>query len=203
MKRKNFFKRNPWLKYIGWVALITLMLLNSNIKTFYVYRNSEEESRATLERINQYRKQYGRAKIAFDERAFELANARARDMRQYNYYDHTNPKTGTCADTIKTNFGFSNDEFVAENILGYSDFSEGFFTRFEVKPMTDTVESWLNSRGHRYNLLFENHVAGAVGCYKDKCVFLGVNHKQFGKGCHTAAEGKQHWDSAPLQPGEI
>ncbi|MEM9924659.1 MAG: hypothetical protein AAF915_13055 [Cyanobacteria bacterium P01_D01_bin.50] len=61
----------------------------------------------------------------------------------------------------------------------------------------------MNSRGHRYNLLYDKHISGAVGCHKDKCVFLGLNLHKFDSSCSTAAEGKQYWNSVPMQLGEI
>jgi len=68
--------------------------------------------------------------------------------------------------------------------------------------LKEVVDAWLNSRGHRYNLPYQGHTAGEIGCYEDKCVFLGVNHQRFGQGCHTAVEGKQFWQGKSQQPGK-
>ena len=124
-------------------------------------------------------------------------------MHKYKYYDHTNPHNGDCPDKLKKRYGFKQNEYVAENINGYENYSEYLFPKVKFQEMTDAVDSWMNSRGHRYNLLYKKHIAGAVGCHKDKCVFLGLNHQKFGSGCFTAAEGKQYWNKLPKQTGEI
>lgn len=205
-QNQNTFKR-LWNSGLGIGVVISLYGLSAYVdaktKAFKIYPSSEPESRAALNYVNQSRRQYGKREIAFDPRAFSLAVARAKDMRKDNYYDHMNLKTGDCADTMKAAYGFTPNEFVAENINGYPNFSEELFTHLKMSPIKEVVDSWLNSRGHRYNLLYAEHTAGAIGCYKDKCVFLGVNTQRFGQGCHTAEEGKKSWQGKPLQPGEV
>jgi len=205
-RSRSQFKRF-WSSGLGAAAIVVLYgmsaLMNARTKAFKIYPTSEPEGRAALEYVNQFRRQYGKQPIAFDQRAYTLAVARAWDMRKYKYYDHMNLKTGDCADTMKVLYGFAPSEFVAENINGYLDYSEDFFTIKQMSPIKGVVDAWLNSRGHRYNLLYGKHTAGAIGCYKDKCVFLGVNNQRFGQGCHTAAEGKKSWQGKPQQPGEV
>jgi len=205
-RKQNTVKRK-WASILGVAAIFSLYALSAYVdsrrKAFKIYPSSEQAGRAALEYVNQFRRQYGRQEITFDQRAFSLAVARASDMRKYEYYDHMNLKTGSCADTMKATYGFALNEFVAENISGYLNFSEDIFTQLKMSPIKGVVDSWLNSRGHRYNLLYAEHTAGAVGCYKDKCVFLGVNNQRFGQGCHTAAQGKQSWQAKPRQPDEI
>lgn len=201
-KRFRNWINNSWYKYTLVVLVFLLSALTQN-KSVYHYKNSEADSRAAINYINSLRKQYGKAEIQFDQRAFELAIARAKDMREYNYYDHTNPHTGNCPDKMKSSYELNPEEYVAENIVGYADYSENIFRQIKFQPVTNAVDSWMNSRGHRYNLLYDKHIGGAVGCHKDKCVFLGLNYDKFGSGCHTAAVGKQHWQTVPLQPGEV
>lgn len=171
-------------------------------KTEYNYKISEDDARGAVQYVNEIRGRYGRSEIAFDERVYGLAIARATDMRQRNYYDHTSP-TGDCPDKMKATYGFSPDEYVAENIIGSAEYSEEPLTKIEVKPVTDAIDAWMDSRGHRYNLLYDEHIAGAVGCYKNMCVFLGLNHNRFGKGCYKAAETLKEWETAPREPGEV
>ncbi len=170
---------------------------------FNVYPETEKAGMEAMGYINQLRQHHGRQRLAFDPRVFTLAMARAKDMWEHKYYDHVNPKTGTCPYTMKGAYGLQNAEFVAENINGYQEYEEGLLTVKNLRPITEPVEAWMGSRGHRFNLLYEGHTAGAVACYKDKCVFLGLNNQRFGEGCHTAKEGKQHWQTAPHQPGEV
>lgn len=167
------------------------------------YENSVENSKAAIAHVNQLRRQYGKREIAFDERAFELAVSRAKDQRENSYLDHTNPKTGTCPDNMKSDYGLRPHEYVAENGFGNPVYSEKPLTRIERRPMTEPIEPWMDSRGHRYNLLYDEHLAGAVGCYKNMCVFLGLNHNRFGEGCYKAAETSKIWKTAPRRPGEV
>jgi len=155
-----------------------------------------KKGKEVIDYINELRKEYGKRAIEYDERVHRLAIARAKDMDIYGYLDHTNPDTGTCPDSMKTDFGLSSYEYVAENAFGVYG---GYYSADEI----DAVNSWMSSRGHRYNLLYNNHIAGAVGCYNGMCTFLGLNGDRFGEGCYTAAEGNAFWESASKQPGEI
>ena len=70
----------------------------------------------------------------------------------------------------------------------------------------EAVDGWLTSRGHRYNLLYDEHISGAIGCYKHVCVFLGVHNNPYGLGagpCHTGEEGLAYWQSVGKQEGEV
>lgn len=137
-----------------------------------------ESSKNAIKYINEIRTEKGRSTISFDDRAYSLALARVRDTIEYDYFDHTNPFTGSCPDNMKSNFGFSSNEFAAENLSGgtYGSIS--------------AIDLWMTSQGHRYNILFTDHTSGAVACEGGNCVFLGVNNNHFGEGCHTGAEGK-------------
>lgn len=173
------------------------------IRIEHNYPSTEADARATLGYINQLRRKYGKRELVFDSRTYALAKARAMDMRAHNYLDHTNPVTGQCPDRMKTQYGLAPTEYVAENAFGNPEYVEGMLTRIQMKPMSEAVDSWMTSRGHRYNLLSDKHTAGAIACHKNMCVFLGLNHSRFGEGCHTAAEGQQFWKTAPLAPGEV
>ncbi len=157
-----------------------------------------EESKKSIDYVNTIRSHNGVYSIRFDSRVYNIAMARVNDMDKYGYMDHTNPQTGTCADSIKTQYGLSVSEYVAENAFGFDTgghYSEGL--------ENEAVDSWITSRGHRYNLLYP-HLAGAVACSNGgHCVFLGLNNNGFGAGCHTGAEGMAFWNSIGKQPGEI
>lgn len=165
-----------------------------------LYGNTETASKAAIAQINTLRDQYNSPPITYDSRLFALATARVKDMEKYHYYDHVNPTTGECADTLKAQDGLTPNEYVAENAL---DYGEASLVASHLRPMTDAIDPWFYSRGHRYNLLYSGHISGAVACHLDKCVFLGLNHDRFGEGCTTAANGQQYWDTAPLKPDEI
>lgn len=183
---------------VGSVACFNLGKIASK---WHLYQNSQRASEATIAEINIIRGRYKRSPIQFDHRLFRLATDRAKDMLEHGYYDHTNPQTGSCAHSEKAQYGLNSEEFVAENILEYGS-KEGIGNLL-FRPMTDSLKPWMDSRGHRYNLLYSHHVAGAVSCLDNKCVFLGLNQAGFGKGCSTAAQGRQYWRKAPIQSDEV
>jgi uncharacterized protein YkwD len=159
---------------------------------------SLEESKKSIDYINSLRARNGIGAIRFDSRVYNIGMARVNDMDKYGYMDHTNPQTGSCADSIKTQFGLSNSEYVAENAFGFSTGGH-----YAAGLENEAVDSWMTSRGHRYNLLYP-HSAGAVACSSEgHCVFLGLNTDRFGEGCHTGAQGMAFWNGAAKQPGEI
>jgi len=164
---------------------------------------TETESRSGINYVNTLRAQYGKNPISFDIRAYNLGLARTRDMFENHYMDHTSP-SGECPDNMKLDFGFSANEFLAENAAGTTrSYSNSYYDYVEEKvEVRETIDGWIDSRGHRYNLLYDYHKAGAVVCYGGSCVFLGVNNDLFGSGCHTAAEGIAFWNTAPSQEGE-
>jgi len=139
---------------------------------------SVEESQKNLEYINQLRQEKGRSTISFDKRAYDLALARVQDLIEYDYFDHTNPITGSCPDNMKKSYGFSSHEYPAENL------ASGTYSA------NSAVDLWMTSQGHRYNLLYSDHKSGATVCLSGECAFLGVNSGGLGMGCYTGQQGK-------------
>ena len=162
----------------------------------------EEECMQTFEKLNEIRVSYGKNMISWDDRAYKLAVARSKDMQENDYMDHTSP-TGQCPENMKSSYGFKSNEYLAENAGGMSYYSKGHVAG----DCDEAVDSWLSSRGHRYNLLYDDHKSGAIGCYYEICVFLGIHNNFYGLGgggeCYTAAEGEAYWDGVGKQPGEI
>lgn len=154
-------------------------------------QTSQDDSIHAIDYINTIRSNNGETPIKFDQRAFNLGLARAKDMYDYGYLDHVNPQTQTCSYSIKSQFGFAQDEYLAENALGYETKQAITNSNGEYHQ---NIDSWMGDTGHKMNLLYYNHYAGAYACYGSQCVFEGVNHDQYGLGCHTAAEGEASWN---------
>jgi len=155
--------------------------------------HSKEDSQKTFEYINQIREENGVKKIQWDDKIYELAKWKAEDMTKKGYFDHVD-SSGKCVGSYAKNFGlgYPSNSF-ADNIFGYS--SPTWFNQDEA------VESWMDSRGHRYNLLYSGHTRGAIACDSKNCVFIG----QGGSGwvCDTGENGLAFWNSVGKQPGEI
>ena len=174
-------------------------------KLFYIEPEQKNESKDAYVYLNQIRKQNNRRIIEWDDNLYELAVARSKDMYERNYFDHVTPE-GKCVKDFKFAYGVERYT-IAENLgalyEGYSDIDMSFSKTIEVK---EQVDGWMESRGHRYNLMYPDHVKGAIGCYYGVCAFLGANTDPYGLGagpCTTGDEGLAYWNSVGKQSGEI
>lgn len=164
----------------------------------------EDNCKAAFESLNTIRASYGRITLEWDNRAYELAVYRSKDMATRGYFDHVTPE-GTCASEMKSNFGFSQNENIAENIWMTYYVGVSISGQPRANP-NEAVTDWMGSRGHRYNLLYPDHTKGAIGCYVNVCTFYGVNTKYYGFGygpCTTGSQGLAYWETAPQQLGEV
>lgn len=181
---------------------ITEIIPNVDFETiFEVQQTTPEESKKAIDYINELRTQNSKKTIAWDARVFDLALAWTSNMYEGNYLDHTNPVTGVCPFNMKSNYGLKSNEFVADN--GHATmYSGGSIVSYN--PNFKSVnDGWMDSRGHRFNLLYDNHVSGAYACTGGACTFMGLNHDRFGEGCSTAKQGNAFWNNVGRQPGEI
>ncbi len=147
---------------------------------------SEDESKRAINEINRYRKENGKPPINYSTKAYQLATARAKDMNQYDYFDNTNPKTKLCTDSMKLEYGFNPKEYLSESLYRYIPRSINVGME-QTRTLSDATHEWIEhvknqSKDFSSNFLFNYHVAGAVGCDRNKCVFLGLNAEGYGKG---------------------
>jgi uncharacterized protein YkwD len=183
----------PYFPFIPSTPFTTIVATAVNLPI----STTVEESKNDIDYINSIRLSNGVNPIKFDSRVYNIAVARVNDMDQYHYLDHTNPSTGTCAYSLKSQFGLSSTEYVAENAFGFA--SGGSYHSGIEK---EAINSWMTDRGHKYNMLYP-HVAGAVACASGgHCVFIGLNHDRFTDGCYSAAQGEAFWASLGVQPYE-
>jgi uncharacterized protein YkwD len=144
--------------------------------------STENDSKQAIQNINEVRKKAGKNPLNYSSKAYNLAIAIAKDMNQYGYFDFTNPKTKTCADNMKLGFGFTNEEYLAQSIYRYVPI--GANVGFETKNVSQVAKEWVEGAiSTDQNFLYPQHVAGAVGCDENKCVFLALNYSGYGKGC--------------------
>jgi uncharacterized protein YkwD len=183
----------PNFPFIPATPLTAILAPTVNLPT----STTVEESKNDIDFINSIRSSNGVNPIQFDSRVYNIAVARVNDMDQYHYLDHTNPSTGTCAYSLKTQFGLSSTEYVAENAFG---FTSGGSYHYGIER--EAINSWMTDRGHKYNMLYP-HISGAVACSSSgHCVFIGLNYDRFTDGCYSAAQGEAFWNSVGRQPYE-
>ncbi|MBR9689556.1 MAG: CAP domain-containing protein [Candidatus Altiarchaeota archaeon] len=148
------------------------------------YTTSGNTSKEIIEYINQFRNESGKSILVFDARAYDLAISRANDMVEYEYYAHTNPYTGVCSENVKQDFGFSDGEYISQIIFEIPGVNhKSLCFSFEQRNATEVVDEWKDQENSRNNLLYAGHLAGAVGCKLDVCVFIGVNSNRYGNRC--------------------
>ncbi len=83
----------------------------SNI--FYVQPEQKNESKDAFNYLNQLRKQNNRRTIEWDDKIYELAIARSKDMYEKNYFDHTTPE-GKCVKDFQSAYGTHSGYFISD-----------------------------------------------------------------------------------------
>ena len=102
-----------------------------------------------LELVNVERQKAGLSALQMDESVRNVARLKSEDMRVNKYFDHTSPTYGSPFDMLKK-FGVSYKS-AGENI------AQGYSTPEAV------VNGWMNSSGHRANILNASFTHMGVG----------------------------------------
>ena len=117
-------------------------------------RGETESSEAVqiLNLVNAERKKQGLQPLTLSEKLTSIANTKAKDMADKNYFSHTSPTYGSPFDMLK-HFGVSYS-YAGENIAAGQRSAE------------EVMNSWMNSSGHRANILNKNYTQLGVGYTK-------------------------------------
>ncbi len=167
--------------------------------------SNKAEAMEALDYLNKIRKQYGRSELKWDDGLHNLGIFRAKDMYERQYFDHVTPE-GKCVKDFKADYGLA-EYNIAENggAVTYGSYDGKIDYASYADPMAQ-IDGWMESRGHRYNLLYPSHILGVVACYRGACVFLGANKEYYGLGfgpCTTGEEGLAYWQTVEKQQDEI
>jgi len=131
----------------------------------YSLRDTPLESSTILQEVNQKRKESETVRLEENKDLSLIAEKKLDDMLERNYFDHTSP-TGEEIDAIATDVGY---EFIiiGENLI-----------RGRFKDEKDVVQAWMESPGHRENILNENYletgVASRYGKLNETKMFVSV-----------------------------
>ena len=107
--------------------------------------------------VNEIRRQNGLGELTASAELSHVARLKSQDMHDKGYFDHTSPTYGSAFDMLRS-FGISY-RTAGENIAyGYST------------PQA-VVDAWMNSSGHRANILNASYTQ------------IGVGHEQDGNYC--------------------
>lgn len=107
------------------------------------------QAEAVLNLVNAERSKHGLQPLKMSEELRSIATLKARDMMENNYFDHTSKKYGTPFQMLQ-DFGVHYSA-AGENIAAGQRSAE------------EVMNSWLNSSGHRANILNKNFDTIGIG----------------------------------------
>ncbi len=121
---------------------------NDNTQNDVVIENNSKASQI-LSLVNQERQARGLAKLTLDAKANKVAQVKAEDMAKKGYFSHTSPTYGSPFEMLKY-FGVSY-KAAGENIAKGQ------------KTAQSVMNGWMNSQGHKANILNSNYTKLGVG----------------------------------------
>lgn len=129
---------------------------NSNAGTSTMPKQDVSSSPNELEKelltlINKQRSAYGLSNLSFDTALQKTARAKAEDLVANNYFAHNSKTYGTPFEMMKS-FGVTY-KTAGENIAGNS-------------TLEGAVNAWMNSQGHRANILNSAYNLTGIGVVK-------------------------------------
>lgn len=110
---------------------------------------TSSEAEAVLSLVNQERSKQGLKPLTLSDKLTSIANTKAQDMAKNGYFSHTSPTYGSPFDMLHE-FGVSYSN-AGENIAAGQ------------KTPEQVMNDWMNSSGHRANILNKNYTQLGVG----------------------------------------
>ena len=139
-------KANPQIKNPHWIYPNQVINIPAEPKQITEAKGIEEQ---VLALVNQERKKAGVAPLQMDWELQRVARVKSCDMRDNNYFSHDSPEYGTPFEMMK-DFGIKY-KTAGENIASGQ------------KTAQQVMNSWLNSAGHRKNILSGSFTHIGVG----------------------------------------
>jgi len=128
---------------------------NPNNKSF-VYLDTVEKEILTY--VNQERAKAGLNPLTWEENMRPIARYKSNNMLQYNYFEHNTPSLNNASPMdLATKYFKYNSNGYGENIFYSQGYPEGTTTAKYL------VDQWMNSPGHRANILNANWTKMSAG----------------------------------------
>lgn len=112
-----------------------------------------ETAKETARLVNIERAKAGLSALAIDGQLSKIATIKAEDMNKNNYFAHTSPTYGSPWDMAKK--------------LGYTYQSFGENIAMGQRTPAEVVKAWMNSPGHKANILSKSYTNIGAGIAKD------------------------------------
>ncbi|MGA4517389.1 CAP domain-containing protein [Solibacillus silvestris] len=111
----------------------------------------EAKEKAVLQLVNKERKANGLNELTQSTKLISLAEMKSKDMAEKNYFSHTSPTYGTPFEMLQK-YGVSYRS-AGENIAAGQ------------KTAEEVMKAWMNSSGHRANILNPSYTQIGIGYY--------------------------------------
>lgn len=115
-------------------------------------------------KVNEIRAERGLNELEHDDEIASVARMHSQDMNERDYFSHTNPEGETPADRFGELYP-SECRAVGENLAYIQVGAGGYGSAEEIAERI--VQGWMDSEGHRENLLRENWDSEGIGVYID------------------------------------
>lgn len=113
------------------------------------HTETTDQAHQILNLVNAERQKQGLQPLKLNQQLTNIATIKSKDMRDNNYFSHQSPTYGSPFDMMK-HFGITY-HYAGENIAAGQ------------KTAVDVMNAWMNSSGHRANILNANYTDLGVG----------------------------------------
>lgn len=155
-KQSKHYVKAYW-PYLPMLALVAVSLAINTVWSSGSVLGTQTDftSMTLLSETNEERQTKGLPELTLDPQLMQAAQAKAEDMAQKNYWDHTSP------------LGATGQSFIAASGYQYQQAGENLAYGFS--SANDTLIGWMNSPSHRANILNPNyqHVGFGVATSPD------------------------------------
>lgn len=123
---------------------------------------SDEVEAEIHDQVNEIRAERGLSELEHDDEIASVARIHSQDMNERDYFSHTNPEGETPADRFGDLYP-AECRAVGENLAYIQTGAGGYGSAEEIADRI--VQGWMDSDGHRENLLREDWDSEGIGVY--------------------------------------
>jgi uncharacterized protein YkwD len=126
--------------------------------------SSDEIEAEIHDQVNEIRTERGLSELEHDDEIAAISRTHSQDMNERDYFSHTNPEGETPADRFGDLYP-AECRAVGENLAYIQSGAGGHGSAESIADRI--VQGWMDSDGHRENLLRENWDSQGIGVYID------------------------------------